>query len=180
MTESQNGDHGYIKDHWQYQNQDPYVKHHSGTSSILQSPNWGLEGCGCSLHLQNQDREPKFRKWMYQRPVTISKSRSRCQTPVKSLQHPQKSRRGLKEYRCYLHFQNQERVEIWKMGLSKTSDYIRIKIKMPNPNWEPQASPIAPYEDLKDSDVLCAFKIKIETKFRTWMYQRSVTISKSR
>ena len=35
-----------------------------------------------SLHLQNQDREPKLRSLVYQRPLTISKSTSRCQTPV--------------------------------------------------------------------------------------------------
>ena len=48
------------------------------------------------------------------------------------------------------------------MGVSMTSDHIRIKIKMPNPSQEPPASSKAPNEDLKDIDVLCAFKIKIE------------------
>ena len=43
-----------------------------------------------SLYLQNQDRELKFGSWVYQRPVTISKSRSRCQTPVRNLQRPPK------------------------------------------------------------------------------------------
>ena len=47
----------------------------SGTSSILQSPKWELKGHWCPLHLQNQDREPKFRSWVYQRPVTISESK---------------------------------------------------------------------------------------------------------
>ena len=41
------------------------AKPKSGTSSILQSPKWGLKGHGCSLHLQNQDREPKFGTWKY-------------------------------------------------------------------------------------------------------------------
>ena len=54
--ESQNLDHRYIKDQWPYPNQDQDAKPQSGTSSILQSPKWGLEGHGCSLHLQNQDR----------------------------------------------------------------------------------------------------------------------------
>ena len=49
-----------------------------------------VKGHGCSLHLQNQDREPKLGSLVYQRPVTISKSRSRCQTPVRNLQHPPK------------------------------------------------------------------------------------------
>ena len=50
------------------------------------------------------------------------------------------------------------------MGVSKTSDHIQIKIKMPNPNQEPPASYKAPNEDLKDMDVLCTFKIKIESQ----------------
>ena len=52
----------------------------SGASSILKTPKSGLNGHGCSLHLQNQDREPKFGTRMYQRPVIISKSKSRCKT----------------------------------------------------------------------------------------------------
>ena len=50
------------------------------------------------------------------------------------------------------------------MGVSKTSDHIQIKIKMPNPSQEPPASSKAPNEDLKDMDVLCTFKFKIENK----------------
>merc|ERR1711954_501612 len=87
--ESQNLDHGYIKDQEPYPNQDQDAKTQSGTSSVLQSPKWGLKGNGCSLHLQNQDREPKFGSWVYQGPATISESRSRCQTPIRNLQrHP--------------------------------------------------------------------------------------------
>ena len=79
-----------IKHQWPYPNQDQDAKPQSGTSSVLQSPKWGLKGHGCSLHLQNQDRVPKFRTWIYKRPMTIFKSRSRCQTPVMNLQHPPK------------------------------------------------------------------------------------------
>ena len=50
------------------------------------------------------------------------------------------------------------------MGVSKTSDHIQIKIKMPNPSQEPQASSKAPNEDLKDMDGLCTSKINIESK----------------
>ena len=88
--ESYNSDHGCIQDHWPYPNQDQDAKLQSGNSSILQSPRSGLKGHGCSLHLQNQDREPKFGIWVYQRPVTISKSISGCQTPVRNLQRPPK------------------------------------------------------------------------------------------
>merc|ERR1712025_1377321 len=86
--ESQNLAYGCTKDQWPYPNQYQDAKPQSGTSSILQSPRSGLKRHGCSLHLQSQDREPKFGIWVYQRPVTISKSISVCQTPVRNLQRP--------------------------------------------------------------------------------------------
>ena len=88
--ERQNSKHKCFKYQWPYPNQYQDAKPQSGTSSILQSPKWGLKGHGCSLHLQNQDREPKFGIWVYQRPETIYKSISGCQTPVRNLQHPPK------------------------------------------------------------------------------------------
>ena len=45
-----------------------------------------------------------------------------------------------------------------------TSEHNEIKVKMRNPSQEPPASSIAPNGDLKDRDVLCAFKIKIESQ----------------
>ena len=50
------------------------------------------------------------------------------------------------------------------MGASQISDHIQIKIKMPNTSQEPPAPIKTSYEDLKDMDVLCTFKIKIESK----------------
>ena len=85
--DSQNSEYGCIKDLWPYLNHDQDAKAKSGTSSIFQSLKQGLKGHRCSLHLQNQDREPKLRSWVYQRPVAISKSRSRCQTQVRNIQH---------------------------------------------------------------------------------------------
>ena len=49
------------------------------------------------------------------------------------------------------------------MVVSTTSEKIQIIIKMPNPSQDPPASSKAPNEDLKDMDVLCTFKIKIES-----------------
>ena len=49
------------------------------------------------------------------------------------------------------------------MGVSKSSDYNQIKIKVPNPSQEPPASSKAPNEDLNDMDVLCTFKIKVDS-----------------
>ena len=88
--ESKNLNQGYIKDQWPNPNQYQDAKTQSGASNILQSPKRRLKGHGCSLHFQNQDKDKKFRSWVYQRSVTISKSRSRCQTPVRNLQHPPK------------------------------------------------------------------------------------------
>ena len=54
--------------------------------------------------------------------------------------------------------------QIWIMGMSKTSEHIPIKIKMQNPSREHPAFSKASNEDLKDIDVLCTFKIKIESQ----------------
>ena len=56
------------------------------------------------------------------------------------------------------------RAKIRNKGVSKTSDHIHIKIKMLNPSQEPPAPTKAPYQDIKDMDVLCTFKIKIENQ----------------
>ena len=50
------------------------------------------------------------------------------------------------------------------MVVSKKSDHIKVKITMSNTSQEPPESSKAPNEDLKDMDVLCTFKIKIESK----------------
>ena len=63
--ECKNSDHVYIKDHQSYPNQDQDAKPQSGTSRPHQSPISGLEGHGCSLQLQNQDREPNLGTWLY-------------------------------------------------------------------------------------------------------------------
>ena len=56
------------------------------------------------------------------------------------------------------------RAKIWIIDISEASDHIQITIKMPNPSQDPPASSKAPNEDLKDMDVLCTFKIKIESQ----------------
>ena len=89
--ESQNLDHGYIKDQWPYSNQYKDAKHQSGPCSVVQSPKSVLKGHGCSLPLQNKDSEPKFGFCVYQRPVTIFKSRLRCTNPSQELSAPTKA-----------------------------------------------------------------------------------------
>ena len=60
---------------------------------------------------------------------------------------PEKSRYGAK---------------IGSMGALRTSYYIQIKLKMPNPSQKPPASSKVLNDELKDIDVLCTFKIKVE------------------
>ena len=50
-----------------------------------------------------------------------------------------------------------------KHGWIKASDHIQVKINIPNPSQEPPASPKALNHDLEDMDVLCLFKIKVES-----------------
>ena len=72
--ENQDLDHGCIRDQLPYPNQDQDANRQSETSSLLQCPQAGLKRHGCSLHLQNQDSEPKLRKKVYQRQETIPKT----------------------------------------------------------------------------------------------------------
>ena len=125
--------------------------------------------------------EPKFESLMFQRSVTISKSNQRCKTPVRNLQLPPKPTSRLKGYACSYQLQNQFELPkfwSWVMGILKSSDHIHIKIKMPNPSQQPPASSKAQNEDLKDIDVHCTFKIKIESKkFESLVYQRQMSIT---
>ena len=126
--ESPNSDHGCVKGQWPYSNQDQDAKPQSGTSSILQSPKWWLKGHGCSLHLQIHDRGPKFGSWVYQRLVTIFKSRSRCQATVRKLQLLPKSQ--IRTWSTWMFFapsKSRSRAQILNMVLPKTSDHIQIR-----------------------------------------------------
>ena len=181
--ENQNLDHVCSKDQWPYSNEDQDAKPQSRTSRILQSPKQGLKGHGCSLHLQNQDRGPKFKSWLYQKPVTLSKSRSRCQTPVMNFQHPPKPKmRTEGTWMFFAPLKSRERAENCIMVVSKTSDHIQIRIKMPNPSHELPASSEVPNQDLKDMGIIC---LHLQNQDRepiswSWLYQTPVTISKSK
>merc|ERR1711954_118684 len=59
---------------------------------------------------------------------------------------------------------SRSRAKIWNICLLKTSNHIQINIRMPKPSQEPPAFSKAPNQDLKDMDVLCTFKIKIESQ----------------
>ena len=64
------------------------------------------------------------------------------------------------------------RAKIQILGVSKISDHIEIKIKMPNPSQEPLPSFKAPNQDLKGHG--CSLRLQDqdrEGKFGTWVYQ---------
>ena len=99
-------------------------------------------------------------------------------------QEPQASSKAqnedLKDMHVLCTFKTKIESQNWNIGVSKTSDHIQIKIKMPNPSQEHSASSKAVSQELKDNAVRCIFKIKIDPKFGIWVYQRPMTISKSR
>ena len=97
------------------------------TSSVLQSPKSGLKEHWCSLHLQNQDREQKFRSWVYQRPVTISHSKSRSRTS--SILQSQKSRLKGQDVLCIFNI----KIE------SQNSEHRCTKDQLPHANQDPDA-----------------------------------------
>ena len=81
-------------------------------------------------------------------------------------QEPPASSKAPNEERTWMFFalsKSRWTAKIRIMGVSKTSDHIKIKIKMPNPNQEPPASSKAPNEDLEDMDILFTSTIKIES-----------------
>ena len=53
---------------------------------------------------------------------------------------------------------------MWNMSVPKTSHNIQIHIRMENPSQEPPVSSKSPNQELKDMDVLCTLKIKMEPK----------------
>ena len=48
------------------------------------------------------------------------------------------------------------------MSVPKTSDHIQIMIMLPNPSPEHPDPSKAKNQELKDMDILCTFKIKME------------------
>ena len=81
-----------------------------------------------------------------------------------------------------MQLQNQDRDKIKNIDVLKTSDHIKIKIKMPTHTPQSGTSSVLQSfeKGIKDMDVIRTYKIKIEPKFGTLVYQMPVTISKSR
>ena len=152
--ESQNSEYGCTKDQWLYPNPYRDAKSQSGTSSVLQSPKWGLKGHECPLHLQNQGREPKFGSWLYENqwPYPNQDQDAKPQAGTSSIL--QCSKTGLRGHECPLHLQNQNR--ILKFG---TRVYQR---PVPMSKWRSRC--LTPFRILQHPA-----KPHIRTR-RTWMF----------
>ena len=64
----------------------------------------------------------------------------------------------------YLSWKLAEEIENFRTSVTDHNDPLLIMINIPNPSQEPPATSKSPSEDIKDIDVLCTFKIKIEGK----------------
>ena len=64
---------------------------------------------------------------------------------------------------CTFKIKIEPKFRMWVNTVLNTSDHIKINIRMQNPCQKPPASSKAANQDLKDMDVLCTFKIKIES-----------------
>ena len=154
-------------------------KTHVRNLKHIQSHKSGLKGHGCYLHRQNQDIELKFESWVYQRPVTIYKQWSWCQTPVRILLHPSKPH--IRPWRTLIFFapsksSKSQNVDHWCI---KNLWSNQIMIMMPNPNQKIQHPPKSPSGFIGHG---CSSHIQNqdkELKLGTCVYQRLVTISKS-
>ena len=88
------------------------------------------------MHLQNQAKQPKLRSWVYQRTVTISNSRLRCQPQSGTSSVLQSPNQDLKVIHVLGTFKN----KIENIGVSKISINIQTNIDMPNSSGKPPAS----------------------------------------
>ena len=101
---------------------------------------------GCSICLQNQYKVSKYWHLVFQRPVTIFKSRSKCQTHIKNLQgHVRPQIRTSMSLMFFTPSKLGRKAKIWNIGQLKKIDFIQIKIKMPNTHKEPPAFSNAQY-----------------------------------
>ena len=115
-------------------------------------------------------------------PKTIDHIKIMIKMPNSSQEPPPSSKAQMMAQRTHMFFapsKSRYSAKIRIMGISKTSDHIKIKIKMQNPSQELLASSKAPNQDLNEMEVLFPFKTKIDKKIGSSVYQRPGTMSKS-
>ena len=69
--------------------------------------------------------------------------------------------------------ESEERHQIWNKGVPNTSDNIKIKIKIPNPNQEPPASSKAPTGDLKTQMFFAPSKSRKKEKIESMLVSKT-------
>ena len=81
---------------------------------------------------------------VYQRPVIISISKSRCKTPIRNLKHPQKSQSGHNGLGCSLHLHHQDRelkFGTWVYQRTETISISKSRSKTPVKNLRHPSKP---------------------------------------
>ena len=103
--------------------------------------------------------------------MSVSKTNNHFQIKIKiqiTSQEPSGSSKAQNQDLNFMHvvctFKSRKRAKIWINCVSGTIDHIQIKIKIPKPSQEPHSSSKVPNQNLEDIDVLCTFKIKIESQ----------------
>ena len=101
----------------------------------------------------------------------VSKTNQHIQIKIKMPNHSQDPpvyskapNEDLEEVDVLCTWKSRKSNNIWNMGVSMTSEHIKSKINMPNISQKPPVSSKASNKDLKGMDVLCTFKIKIESQ----------------
>ena len=85
--------------------------------------------------------------------------------PVRNLQHPLNPQiRGLMTWMFFAPSKSRQRAKALNMGVSKTSHHFQINIRKIIPSQKPPLLSKAPNQYFQDMDILCTFKIKIESQ----------------
>ena len=115
--------------------------------------------CTFKINIESQKSYYGYMReqWQYPNHDEDIKHQSRTSSILQS------PKLGLKGHAKSLHLQNWQTEPYFGKSVSKTNNHIQIFIKMPNPSQAP-ASSKTPHQDFKDMDVLCTFRIEIESQ----------------
>ena len=135
--------------------------HYSAVSSPCGKPEVSLEPYWrghAIFHIK-----PKYRSWVYQRPVTMAQSMSLCKTPIMYLQLHQRPQIRSSQHGCPMTLQKQDKItKIRDMGVLETFQHTHIRIEMPNPGHKSSTSFNAPKYELKG----CTWSLDLQNQDR--------------